>query len=64
MRTKLDTYSLITLGKFPRNALDHLEPDNITTMVGSSLHPVVCRKARVLFTLFVFVWFVFTSSCL
>ena len=29
------------------------------TMFGSSLPPVVCRRARVLFTLFVFVWFVF-----
>ena len=25
---------------------------------------VVCRRAHVLFTLYVFVWFVFTSSCL
>ena len=33
-------------------------------LFGSSLLPVVCRRARVLFTLFVFVWFVFTSSCL
>ena len=33
-------------------------------LFGSSLPPVVCRRARVLFTLFVFVWFVFTSSCL
>ena len=29
-----------------------------------SLPPVVCRRAHVLFTLFVFVMFVFTSSCL
>ena len=29
-----------------------------------SLPPVVCRRADVLFMLFVFVWFVFTSSCL
>ena len=29
-----------------------------------SLPPVVCRRAHVLFTLFVFVWFVFTSSSL
>jgi hypothetical protein len=29
-----------------------------------SLPPVVCRRAHVLFTLFVFVRFVFTSSCL
>ena len=29
-----------------------------------SLPPVVCSRAHVLFTLFVFVWFVFTSSCL
>ena len=29
-----------------------------------SLPPVVCRRAHVLFTLYVFVWFVFTSSCL
>ena len=28
------------------------------------LPPVVCRRAHVLFTFFVFVWFVFTSSCL
>ena len=31
---------------------------------GSSLPPVVCRRAHVLFTLLVFVWFVFISSCL
>ena len=29
-----------------------------------SLPPVVCRRAHVLLTLFVFVLFVFTSSCL
>jgi protein-S-isoprenylcysteine O-methyltransferase Ste14 len=33
-------------------------------LFGSSLPPVVCRRVHVLFTLFVFVWFVFTSSCL
>ena len=33
-------------------------------LLGSSLPPVVCRRAYVFFTLFVFVWFVFTSSCL
>ena len=33
-------------------------------LLGSSLPPVVCRRARVLFMLFVFVWFVVTSSCL
>ena len=33
-------------------------------LFGSSLPPVVCRRAYVLFTLYVFVWFVFTSSCL
>jgi hypothetical protein len=33
-------------------------------LFGSSLPPVVCTSAHVLFTLFVFVWFVFTSSCL
>ena len=33
-------------------------------LFGSSLPPVVCRRAHVLFTLLVFVWFVFTSSCL
>ena len=33
-------------------------------MLGSSLLPVVCWRAHVLFMLFVFVWFVFTSSCL
>ena len=31
-------------------------------LFGSSLPPVVCRRAHVLFMLFVFVWFVFTSS--
>ena len=31
-------------------------------LFGSSSPPVVCRRAHVLFTLFVFVWFVFTSS--
>ena len=29
-------------------------------LFGSSLPPVVCRRADVLFMLFVFVWFVFT----
>ena len=33
-------------------------------LFGSSLPPVVCRRADVLFMLFVFVWFVFTSSYL
>ena len=33
-------------------------------LFGSCLPPVVCRSARVLCMLFVFVWFVFTSSCL
>ena len=33
-------------------------------LFGSSLPPVVCRSAHVLFMLFVFVWFVFTFSCL
>jgi hypothetical protein len=33
-------------------------------LFGSSLPSVVCRRAHVLFMLFVFVWFVFTSSCL
>ena len=33
-------------------------------LFGSSLPPVVCSRAHVLLTLFVFVWFVFTSSCL
>ena len=33
-------------------------------LFGSSLPPVVCGRAHVLFTLFVFVWFVITSSCL
>ena len=33
-------------------------------LFGSSLPPVVCRRAHILFMLFVFVWFVFTSSCL
>ena len=32
-------------------------------LFGSSLPPVVSKRAHVLFTLFVFVWFVFTSSC-
>ena len=32
-------------------------------LFGLSLPPVVCRRAHVLFTLYVFVWFVFTSSC-
>ena len=31
--------------------------------LSSSLPPVVSRRAHVLFTLFVFVQFVFTSSC-
>ena len=33
-------------------------------LFGSSLPPVVCRRDHVLFTLFVVVWFVFTTSCL
>ena len=33
-------------------------------LFGSSLPPVVCRWSHILFMLFVFVWFVFTSSCL
>ena len=33
-------------------------------MFGSSLPPVVCSRVHVLFTSFVFAWFVFTSSCL
>ena len=33
-------------------------------LLGLSLPLVVCRRAHVLFMLFVFVWFVFTSSCL
>ena len=33
-------------------------------LFGSSLPPVVCRRALDLFMLLVFVWFVFTSSCL
>jgi hypothetical protein len=33
-------------------------------LFGSSLPPVVCRRAHVLFMLFVFVLFVFISSCL
>ena len=33
-------------------------------LFGSSLPPVVCSRAHVLLTLFVFVWFFFTSSCL
>jgi hypothetical protein len=36
----------------------------IQTMFGSSVPPVVCRRAHVLFTLFVFVCLVFTSGCL
>jgi hypothetical protein len=31
-------------------------------LFGSSSPPVVCRRAHVLFTLYMFVWFVFTSS--
>jgi hypothetical protein len=33
-------------------------------LFGSSLPSVVCRRAHVLFMLFVFVWFFFTFSCL
>ena len=33
-------------------------------LFGLSLPPAVCRRVYVLFTLYVFVWFVFTSSCL
>ena len=33
-------------------------------LFGSSLPPVVCRRADVLFMLFVFVRFIFTSSFL
>ena len=31
-------------------------------LFGLSLPPVVCRRDHVLFTLYMFVWFVFTSS--
>ena len=31
-------------------------------LFGSSLPPVVSKRAHVLFTLFVFVWFVFTNT--
>jgi hypothetical protein len=31
-------------------------------LFGSSLPPVVCRRVHVLFTLFVFVWFIVTPS--
>ena len=34
------------------------------SLLGLSLPSVVCSRAHVLFTLCVFVWFVFTSSCL
>ena len=33
-------------------------------LFGSSLLPIVCRRAHVLLTLFVFVRFIFTSNCL
>ena len=33
-------------------------------LFGSSLSAVVCRRADVLFMLLVFVWFIFTFSCL
>ena len=33
-------------------------------LFGSTLPPVVCRRAYVLFTLYMFVWFDSTSSCL
>ena len=33
-------------------------------LFGSSLLPIVCRRAHFLFTLFMFVRFVFTSNCL
>ena len=33
-------------------------------LFGSSLPPVVCRRVHVLFTLYVFVRFLVTSSCL
>ena len=33
-------------------------------LFGSSLPPAVCRRVRVLFMLYVFVRFLFTSSCL
>ena len=33
-------------------------------LFGSSLPPVICRRTHVLYTLFVFVWFIFTSSYL
>ena len=36
----------------------------IKTMFSSSLSPVVCRRAHVLFMLFVFVWFVLAASYL
>ena len=50
-------YLLLFVGRF----MSYLR---YVCLFGSSLPPVVCRKVHVLFTLFVFVWFVFTSSCL
>ena len=37
---------------------------NMTVSIGAILPSVVCRRAHVLFMLFVFVWFFFTFSCL
>ena len=49
---------LLYLQWFVRGLMSYL---HYLCLFGSSLPPVVCRRAHVLFTLFVFVWFVFTS---
>ena len=46
---------------FLRGLMSYLRYD--MCLFGSSLPPVVSKRAHVLFTLCVFVWFVFTSSC-
>jgi hypothetical protein len=50
-----------TMRMFLRGLMSYLR---YVCLFGSSLPPVVSKRAHVLFTLFVVVWFVFTSSCL
>ena len=52
---------LCLFGSFVRGFMSYL---CYLCLFGSSLPPVVCKRVHVLFMLFVFVRFVFTSSCL
>ena len=56
----LETTGGLYLQLFLRGLMSYLR---YVCLFGSSLPPVVSKRAHVLFTLCVFVWFVFTSSC-